>query len=125
MFLPTTHRLHSWLQAVDRAVDDMLAWEEAEPAYEDILLRELVPAPVGTDERVEREPAGTFSAVGAGERHRHPHRRAIVRRPRLRREGALRPAAMPCISPLPVAEACLAPPSAAPTCPHASSRTPD
>jgi hypothetical protein len=125
MFLTTTHRLHSWLQAVDRAVDDMLAWEEPEPARDDLTLSELVPAPVGTDERAEPEPAGKFSAVGAGERHRHPHRRAIVRRPRLRREGALGPTAMPCISPLPAAQACLAPPSAPPACPHASPRTRD
>ena len=125
MFLTTTSRLHSWLQAVDRAVDDMLAWEEAEPACEDLPLSELVPAPVGTDERAEPEPAGKFAAIGAGERHRHPHRRPSVRRPRLRREGALGPAAMPCISPLPSAQTCVAPPSATPACPHATPRTRD
>jgi hypothetical protein len=123
MFLAASNRLHSWLQAVDRAVDEMLAGDEAEPADFGAPMTEPFLEPDPAAGSFEAEPVLPPAGPVALEPRRHPHRRTIARRPRVRRAGVVRPAAMPCLSPVPAAQPCLSPPKAAPGCPHADTRT--
>src|SRR5204862_1674812 len=85
MFLTGRERLRSWLQSLDRAVDELLAGDEIER----LVYRE---SSIDDGSWVGSEPpVAVHGSTRDLQRQSHRQRRAIARHPRARRPGTVPP----------------------------------